>query len=161
EQFALRSADGFAAALPHLRLLPGRAAALFGPSGSGKSSLLLALFGLGRGGGPRASGRVQLFGRGTSDWAADRPPARRQPLRQRVAWVMQDAAAALDPLLPVGQQIERAAGCTEAAGIAALAALTVADAAAVWRRLPHQISGGQAQRVLLAVALLRRPELLV
>lgn len=157
ERFAMQRASGFAVALAGLELGIGDVAALFGPSGSGKTSLLEAMFGLAPG--PLAvRGDVRLLGRtfGELPFAE-----RRRVLRHNVAFVMQDAAAALDPLLAVGTQVQRATGRSAADCVRALADLGVADAGRVAARLPHEISGGEAQRALLAVALLRRPELLL
>jgi peptide/nickel transport system ATP-binding protein len=157
DDFALRRATGFTATLPRLRLGRGEAVALFGPSGAGKSSLLHAMLG-DPGAGVAVRGQVRLF---DTDPLAATPAGRRALLRTKIAWVVQDAVAALDPLLPVGRQIEQATGCAQEQAAGALRELGIADAASLALRLPHQISGGQAQRVLLAVVLLRQPELVV
>ncbi len=153
----MRRPDGWRVELPALRLLPGETAMLHGPSGCGKTSLLLGMFGL-LGADGTAAGRVQVQGE-----AVLAAPARRRAglLRQAVAFVMQDAASALDPLQPVGRQMVEATGRTVAECVAALGEMGVDDAAGLLERLPGAISGGQAQRVLLAVAWLRRPVLLV
>jgi peptide/nickel transport system ATP-binding protein len=144
--------------LPELALAPGEVAALFGPSGCGKSTLLAALFGLLGARELAVRGRVQCLGhdllRADAAW-------RRLLLRERVAFLPQDAQAALDPLVAVGEQIEQASDRPAAAGVAMLAELGVADAAQVAARRPHAISGGQAQRALLAIAFLRAPALVV
>lgn len=155
--FAVGRGPGFHAALPSLRLLPGEVAALYGPSGCGKTTVLQALLGTA----PKdveVTGAVNFAGVDpTRLEAADR----RRLLREDVILLAQDAHAALDPLQPVGRQIEQATGSTTKAAIEALRKLGVAEAATLVRRCPHQVSGGQAQRVLLAMALLRRPALIV
>ena len=158
DRFELRRGDGFAAQLPELQLESGQVAALYGPSGVGKTSLLEGMFGLAPSNGSVCSGSVEVLGKEFAELAAT---DRQHQLRTNMSWVMQDAQAALDPLQPVLDQLRQATGesaevCTEA-----LEQLGIADADALGQRLPHAISGGQAQRVLLAVALLRKPRLLV
>ncbi len=155
--FAVRSPTGVAIRLPGLSLGQGQVAALYGPSGCGKSTMLAALFGLLARRGWSCSGRVNCQGvTETADAAS-----RRILLRHHMAFLPQDAHAALDPLQPVGRQIEHATGCSTGECVAMLARLGVQDAAAVAGRRPHAVSGGQAQRVLLAIAFLRRPKLVV
>ncbi len=156
--FSVQRVGGPAVELPALVLQPGRVAALYGPSGCGKTTILRGLFGLLGGRSVVSSGRVHLLGRDlTTATAAERSHA----LRHAVTFLPQDAEAALDPLLAVGQQIVQATGRSETEAATALGGLGVRDAAGLCRRLPHQISGGQAQRVLLAIAFLRAPALVV
>ncbi|MGE3171049.1 MAG: ATP-binding cassette domain-containing protein [Planctomycetota bacterium] len=158
EGFQLQRRSGFRVGLPRLHLHPRRAVGLFAPSGGGKSSLLQALFGIAPAAGDDVRGAVQAFGR---DLNALREVERRQILRNHTAWLLQDAQAALDPLQQVGDQVRQATYCSQAECTAALRELGVDEADRLVRRHPHQISGGQAQRVLFAVAALRRPELVV
>ncbi|MBK8100742.1 MAG: ABC transporter ATP-binding protein [Planctomycetes bacterium] len=154
--FELARVDGWRVAVPRLELTGGGVVALFGPSGCGKTSVLTALFGLLPH--SKCRGSVALFGQ---DLAARNPAARRQMLRHDVAWVMQDAHGALDPFVAIGRQVVQATGRSPAEIVAELQRLGIGDAAELIRRRPHEISGGQAQRVLLAVAFLRRPRLVV
>lgn len=149
---ALQRAGGFSCRLPELRLLGGQCAALVGESGSGKSSLLRAAFGL-RCGDATTAGEVRAFGQ---TWPRD-PAIVRGMLSRRVAFVAQDARAALDPTATVAAQVARATHHTEAEADAALVALGVVAGA----RHPHMASGGELQRALFAVASLRGAELLV
>jgi peptide/nickel transport system ATP-binding protein len=158
EGFVVQRAHGFAAELPTLQLPPGGVAALYGPSGCGKTSVLHGLFGLLRSEDVTTRGLVRLLGR---DFAAAAPAERAHVRRHDLAFLVQDAHAALDPLQPIGQQIAQATFRSEADAAQALADLGVHDAAALCQRLPHQISGGQAQRVLLAIAFLRAPALVI
>lgn len=151
--------DGFALRLGALELGPGDAAAVLGPSGAGKSTLLAAALGHPRPGDPlRADGSVSVLG-------APRPPAGsdawRGVMRSRIAFVPQDARAALDPVREIGAQVADLAGVGADAVAGALARLGVDDPAGIAARFPHQVSGGQARRALLAIALLRRAELCV
>jgi peptide/nickel transport system ATP-binding protein len=158
DQFSVRRAHGFAVELPRLALSSGKVAALYGPSGCGKTTLLHGLFGLLRGPEVHTTGAVRLLGR---DFRTAPLAERSHVMRYDLAFLAQDAHAALDPLQPIGQQIAQATLRSTADAAAQLANLGVRDAAALCRRLPHQISGGQAQRVLLAIAFLRAPSLVI
>jgi ABC-type glutathione transport system ATPase component len=141
---------------PRFELEAGGAAALVGPSGSGKTTLLLGMLGLLRGAEVRGAVRIggeTLARPGSNPWRAC--------LRERVALVLQDARAALDALVPLGEQMRVATGAGNEDCAAALAALGIERGAGLLRRYPHEVSGGQAQRVLLAIALLRRPQLVL
>jgi ABC-type glutathione transport system ATPase component len=143
--------------LPALQLREGEVAALHGPSGCGKTSLLLGWFGL-QPDGFAAVGTVLLSG---LEFAAMSAAVRRRHLHSTVAFVLQDAHGALDPLQPIGRQIVQATGRPLADCIAALVEMGIDSAAELVQRLPHAISAGQAQRVLLAMARLRQPKLLL
>jgi len=152
-----RPQTGFTVRLPDLDLEAGAAAALLGPSGCGKTTLLLASLGL-------APGKVECEG----DVIFDGRPlpgvqteAWRHLLFRDVVVILQDARASLDPVKPLLAQIRDATGADDAAIVDALGDLGVSEAASLVRRYPHEVSGGQAQRILLSVALLRRPRLVV
>ncbi|MFO1078739.1 MAG: ATP-binding cassette domain-containing protein [Planctomycetota bacterium] len=155
--FAAERQGGFRVAIPELALGAGEVLALYGPSGGGKTTMLRAMFGLGDRG-LATRGDVRFRG---EELLAASAPARRHLLRHGIVFLAQDAQSALDPLQAVGRQIEQATECRPAEAVAMLAELGIDDAAALARRLPHAISGGQAQRVLLAIAFLRRPALVV
>jgi peptide/nickel transport system ATP-binding protein len=156
--FQVTAPSGASLELPRLALASGQVAALHGPSGAGKSTLLLAMFGLLTRPGWQVRGRVQWRG---EPWPDAASVGQRRRLREEMAFLMQDAPGALDPLLPVGRQVAQLTGACEAAVAAMLGQLGVVAPAAACRRLPHALSGGEAQRVLLAVAFLRRPALVV
>lgn len=156
--FVVTATGGPSIALPQLALAPGDVGAIHGPSGCGKSTLLAALFGLLSRPGWRATGHVASDGKAL---AARDGEERRRWLRHDVAFLPQDAHSALDPLQSVGVQLEQATTCSRDEGLAMLQRLGITEAADLWERRPHAISGGQAQRVLLAIAFLRRPRLVV
>lgn len=158
---AIGRADGWAVSLPELKLRPGQVAALYGPSGCGKTTVLQGLFGLLPPGDFASRGLVRLRGHEMLDGDVVRAAERRHALRHDVAFLLQDAHSALDPLQPVGEQIAQACSRSVTEAAAMLGELGVADAASLCARLPHQISGGQAQRALLAIAFLRRPALVL
>jgi peptide/nickel transport system ATP-binding protein len=154
-ELVVRAAAGTVVRLPWLDLPAGGAVALVGPSGCGKSTLLAALLGVLQRPGWQATGDVG-FGGGAAAPAGG--AARRAWLRQATAFLPQDPHAALDPLATIGRQLQDATGAPAAECARLLGWLGVAAAPAVAARRPHQVSGGQAQRALLAIAFLRRPQ---
>lgn len=156
--FDLRDDAQFSVALPELQLAAGGRAALFGPSGSGKSSLLAAMFGLLMRPGWHAAGRVSFRG---ADLANAGSGELLRLRRRELVFLMQDAHAALDPLVPVGRQVAEAAAVDREAVLAMWRRLGLGEVDELWARHPHRISGGQAQRVALSIAFLRRPALVI
>ncbi len=152
-----RPAAGLALELPPLSLRAGDACALLGPSGVGKSTVLDALLELAPGDvtcvGARSFDDAPVPAHGTEAW--------RRWLRHDIVLVAQDARAALDPLQRLLVQVQTATDASAADAAAAMVELGVEDTEALLRRYPHEVSGGQAQRVLLAIALLRRARLVV
>ncbi len=152
-ELALRRVDGFACQLPRLTLRRGECAALVGPSGCGKSSLLRAAFGLPNGQCVQSGGDVMLLGQRFVPCSA----SAQKSLASEVAFLAQDARAALDPTASLAAQVARAANATLLDANAALLRLGVDSA----ERAPHAVSGGEAQRAMFAVAQLRRAPLWV
>ena len=149
----------------HLDIAPGEAVGLVGESGCGKSVTWLAALGLlpGR---ARVTGSVILGGQELL--AA--PPARLDQVRGgRIAMIFQDPASSLNPVQRVGRQVIEALrlhrGMDAATGRAeALRLIDLVGIPDARRRLdayPHEMSGGQNQRVMIAMALAGQPELLV
>lgn len=145
----------------------GETVCLVGESGSGKSltalSLLRLLPPIARIG--RAS-RIVFDG---TDILQLAPEPLRQLRGQHVAMVFQEPMTALNPVRRVGSQIaevvrahttRRSAEAWEDA-VRMLEAVGIADAAARARQYPHELSGGMRQRVMLAMALVLRPQLLI
>src|SRR4030088_2525538 len=133
-----------------VRLDPGDLIALMGPSGSGKSTLLTCLAGLDE----PSGGRVEIMGQRLSR----RPEATRARLRARHIGILMQSGNLFDHLT-VASNIALQTGLSgkrnrepllERLGIGALA-----DA------LPSQLSGGEAARAGLAVALAADPEILI
>lgn len=144
-------------------LAAGEIVALVGESGSGKSMTARAVLGLL----PFRPGWTR--GTITIDDPGGRRPVRTEndfvALRGDVLGLLfQDARAALDPLWTVGRQVTEAArlgGGTETDVVGWLTKAGLRDPARVARAWPHELSGGMAQRVAIALALARRSPLLI
>lgn len=163
---AYRTRSGEVAALDGVDLTvgAGEAVGVIGASGSGKSTLALAIVRY-LGAGRIAGGRVLFEGR---DIAALDAEALRAVRGRGIGLVFQDPQAALDPTMRLGAQIAEAAvlhgmGAAEAhaAAIRALATMRIDDPERVANAYPHQVSGGQQQRAVIAMALLAEPKLLI
>ncbi|RBM06851.1 hypothetical protein DEH69_25640 [Streptomyces sp. PT12] len=134
---------------------PGEVVAVVGPSGCGKSTLLRAVLDALPDGLRRTAGAVRWRG-GTVE-----PGRSARRWRHRTAGVVgQHPAAALHPLRRVPAVVADGRRVGDTAVRGALTRLGL-DPAALWRRYPGQLSGGQAQRVALARALMGDPPLLV
>jgi peptide/nickel transport system ATP-binding protein len=147
-------------------LLPGEVLAIVGESGSGKSVSSLALLGL-LPGNATVTGSARLDGQeliGLDDRALTEVRGR------RVAMIFQDPSNALDPVFTIGYQIREmlrrhVPGLSRAERTArAVELLRMVELPDPEERLgfyPHQLSGGQAQRVMIAMALACDPQVLV
>ena len=146
-----------------LSLVPGENVALIGRSGCGKTTLLRALLLLDSPG-PQDRGEVLLDGE-----VVRRGGARSlRAFRRAVQYVSQDAAATLDPRRPVLAQVTtplRTLGVVRHRDDADARARQVLESldvpADIWGSRPHEISGGQAQRVSIARALALSPRYLL
>ena len=144
----------------------GEVIALIGESGSGKTTLGLAALGYTKPGCRHAGGRALL---GETDIFALSSEQKRRLRGARVAYLAQSAAAAFNPALTIGEQvieiaqIHRTMTRDEARERAQTLyrALELPDPDKIGRRYPHEVSGGQLQRLMAAMALCSEPELLV
>ena len=146
-----------------LDLHPGRVVALVGESGSGKSTLGKALLGL-LPDSAAVSGRI-LLDEGDLSGLDER---RWNALRwQKISMLFQDAAGSLNPVHRVRDQVAEPVrmhrGLSSAdAGIRADAALAAVGLdPSLGTRFPHELSGGELQRALLAMAMILGPEFVV
>ncbi|MED5374402.1 MAG: ATP-binding cassette domain-containing protein [Myxococcota bacterium] len=149
-----------------LELRPGQVTALVGASGSGKSLSAKALLGMVQDIQPgvvRCELEITHGGQVHRPYAAPDPQRAFAPLRGGVlGWLPQDARASLDPLQRVGRQIQgclRLSGASEQRPQAWLERVGLVSSTA--ERWPHELSGGMAQRVGIAMALARGSTFLV
>ena len=144
----------------------GSTVALVGQSGSGKSTIAHAIAGLLPTNGAITSGKVLVHG---EDVAGLNARAWRRLHGDVIGFVPQDPLSSLDPLLRVGQQIaqtlvvHRTVPRSEinARVYSLLEHVGIQDAEQRARAFPHELSGGQLQRVLIAIAIAARPTVLV
>jgi peptide/nickel transport system ATP-binding protein len=149
-----------------LVLRPGEVVGLVGESGSGKTTVGTALLGYTRPGAGFDGGKV-LFEH--QDVLALPWQQVRQLRGEEIAYVPQDPAAALNPSIRIGKQIVelmelRGLGTSESRLQGArdgLAEVGLPNDDEFLRRYSHQLSGGQVQRVALAMAFLPKPKVLV
>ncbi len=143
----------------------GEAVGLVGESGCGKSVTWLAALGL-LPKKARVTGSVTLEGRELLHAA----PATLDTVRGgRVAMIFQDPASALNPVIRLGRQVGEALALHRGLSGRAIRAearrlfdlVGIPDAARRLDAFPHELSGGQNQRVMIAMALAGEPDLLV
>ena len=144
---------------------PGETVAVVGESGSGKSVTGLAIMGLVDPPGRVTEGDVRLSGRVLTGLSESEY---RKVRGNELAMVFQDPLSALNPVRRVGDQIAEAArvhgasrASSRARAVAMLERVGVAPAARQARAYPHELSGGMRQRVMLAMALVNRPQVLI
>ena len=143
---------------------------LVGESGSGKSVTSLAIMRL-LPKQARISGEILLAGNGSGprDLAGLEDASMRTLRGSRIAMVFQEPMTALNPVMRVGDQIAEAVLAhhtisrkeARERAVAAMNDVAIPDAARRARDYPHQLSGGMRQRVMIAMAVVNRPQLLI
>jgi peptide/nickel transport system ATP-binding protein len=150
----------------------GEVLGLVGESGSGKSATALAIMGLLP---PTAKVDGQILWRSAGEGSeADllrQTPERMRRIRGReIAIIFQEPLTALSPVMTVGRQVAECADShaprmtgreAKRKSIAAMEAVAIPNAAQRYGDYPHQFSGRQRQRILIAMALINRPRLLI
>lgn len=149
-----------------LDVAAGEIVGLVGQSGSGKSTAALSLMRLAEMNGARVTGQIWLDSRDMTKL----PERDLRKIRGReLALVLQSPLTALNPVLRIGTQLgeawrahERRNRQREASAIReAMLSVNLPGESEFLRRYPNQLSVGQAQRVLIAMAVLHRPRLLI
>ncbi len=148
-----------------LTLAPGRVMGLIGESGAGKSTVGLSALRYGRGG-LRLSGEIFVNGR---DILKIGPAELRKLRGKEVTYVSQSAAASFNPAIRLMDQVIEATLLhglmtkpeAEARAIELFRSLSLPDPENIGNRYPHQVSGGQLQRVMTAMALCPKPDLII
>ncbi|WP_144880787.1 dipeptide/oligopeptide/nickel ABC transporter permease/ATP-binding protein [Microbacterium paraoxydans] len=149
-----------------LDVAPGEVVGIVGESGSGKSQTVFSVLDL-----------LPATGRATADaiWVGGAevthatPKGRQALLGRTIGYVPQEPMSNLDPSYTIGHQLIEPLRRTHGLGKAAarqrarevLLRVGLSDPDRVMRSYPHQVSGGMAQRVLIAGAIAGRPSLLV
>jgi oligopeptide/dipeptide ABC transporter ATP-binding protein len=147
-------------------VLPNEVMGLVGESGSGKTMTALAIMRLLPPAARVVGGRIEFGGQ---DLLALRETEMRSVRGSEIAMVFQNPRGALNPLMRAGDQVGRALQIHQGVprdearrmAIELLQHVGISDAEARARAYPHQLSGGMAQRVLIAVMLACRPKLLI
>ena len=157
---AVRAVDGVSFTLD-----TGRILALVGESGSGKSTVALALTRL-LPPGTALAGSARFEG---TDLLTASEPALRAIRGGRIAYVFQDPATSLNPVMTVGAQLREAIelhtehrrAAADQVAVEWLERVGIRDARRRLSAYPHELSGGMQQRAMMAMALAGRPMLLV
>ncbi|WP_068297218.1 ABC transporter ATP-binding protein [Pararhodobacter sp. CCB-MM2] len=149
-----------------LSLARGKVMGLIGESGAGKSTIGLSALSYGRGGIRLSGGEIRLNGkqiRGAS------PSVLRSLRGKEVTYVAQSAAAAFNPAKKLMEQVTEAAlkhgvmskDEAEKRAVELFRTLSLPDPENFGNRYPHQVSGGQLQRAMTAMALCPKPDLVI
>ena len=149
-----------------LRLRRDEVLGIVGETGAGKSVLARALIGLLPGKGRIIGGRVLMAGQ---DIAKLGPEELRRLRGGKVSLIGTDAKSLLDPVRPVGRQVadvlraHRGIGTAEAraAAVDLFRKVGIVEPERRAEAYPHQLSGGMAQRVVIAMALIAEPQVIL
>ena len=144
----------------------GKVLGLIGESGAGKSTIGLATMAYGRGGVEITGGEVWVNGR---DILSSGLRDVRRLRGGEVTYVSQSAAASFNPAKPIMDQVTEAAVFhgkfsrreAEERAVELFGKLGLPDPDTIGKRYPHQVSGGQLQRCMTALALCPQPDLVV
>ena len=150
----------------------GEIVGLVGESGSGKTLTCRAVTGLLAPGCERSAGTVELLGQGDTpsvDLATLDRAGWNKIRGTRIGIVFQDPASYLNPSIHVGKQLVEAIRVHSALSRSAarqraielFASVGLREPETVYRQYPHELSGGMAQRVLIAIAISGDPDLLI
>jgi oligopeptide/dipeptide ABC transporter ATP-binding protein len=160
-QGVLKAVDGL-----HMTLCRGEALGLVGESGCGKTVAALSIMGLLPESAKIVSGKIIFDG---EDLIKKNKDEMRKLRGSRIAMVFQDPMTSLNPVFTVGEQlaevlkIHKKLSEREAwrKAVELLDIVKVPDPSSSAKRYPHQFSGGMRQRVMIAMALACRPDLLI
>lgn len=149
-----------------LDIADGEIVALIGESGSGKTTIALTLMGYCRPGCRISGGTVRVGG---TDMAAIPESARARMRGREVAYIPQSAAAAFNPARTIMDQVVEVARIHDLMpdaearrkAVELFRALALPNPETIGTRYPHEVSGGQLQRLAAAMALIGDPKLVI
>jgi len=148
------------------RIEPGEVLALIGESGSGKTTIGLALMGYARRGCSIAGGSVRI---GDTDVLELSESERRRLRGRRISYIAQSAAASFNPSRTIMDQVVETSHIhslmsraeAEKKAVSLFRELALPQPDTIGQRYPHQVSGGQLQRLMAAMALMSDPDLVI
>lgn len=144
----------------------GEMLAFVGESGSGKTTTAQAIIGLLANNARRDSGRVEINGEDISGWSGKRLDSLRGT---RISLVPQDPGNSLNPVQTIGAQVgeilrlhqKARAAVRKQQVLALLSKVGLSHPEQRFYQYPHQLSGGMKQRVLIAIAIALKPDLII
>lgn len=166
ENLTVRAGDATLVDALNFTIRPGEVLALIGESGSGKTTTALALMGHVRHGCQISGGSVRIGDKDVLSLGAQQLRALRGRM---VSYIAQSAAASFDPSRSIMDQVvepTRIHGTmsrtkAEAKAVQLFRELALPNPDTIGQRYPHQVSGGQLQRLMAAMALITDPEVVI
>ena len=149
-----------------LRVEDGEIVGLVGESGSGKTVTAMVIAGLLGNSRAEIHGKILLDG---VDLLRSGVATIREVQGKDISVVFQEPMSAMDPVMPVGAQVEeclrvhtdRSRRDRRELALQAMRDADLENAEELWRKYPHELSGGMLQCVMIAAAILPRPKLLL
>lgn len=166
DKLTVRAGDATLVDALSFTIRPGEVLALIGESGSGKTTTALALMGHARRGCQISSGSVQIGDTEVLSLGA----AQLRAMRGRtVSYIAQSAAASFDPSRTILDQVVEPTTIhglmprkeAEKKAVQLFRELALPNPETIGQRYPHQVSGGQLQRLMAAMALITDPDLVI